>query len=280
MRIVVTGADGMLGRAVMEALAGHDVVGLTEPSFALEDRGGVIEAIAGPAPAWVVHTAAMTDVDGCERDPGRAYRVNALGTRHVAEACARVGAGLLYVSTDFVFGHRPRRPIEAWETGDPLSVYGQSKWGGERYTEALAPRFIIARTAWLYGEGGRHFVGTILARAREGAFLSVVNDQTGCPTYARHVARSIARLLELGASGWYHLVNTGEATWYDLAREALLLAGLDPDRVRPCTTAELNRPATRPSYSVLSTLTYREVAGEDLPHWREALREYFARGAR
>lgn len=280
MRIAITGADGMLGRAVMARLACHDICALTEPSFSLEDRGGVMAALAAATPEWVVHTAAMTDVDGCELDPSKAYRINALGTAYVAEACARHGAGLLYISTDFVFGRRhARRPIEAWEQGDPLSVYGLSKWGGERYVEALAPRFIIARTAWLYGEGGRHFIGTILRRAREGARLSVVNDQTGCPTYAADVAEGIANLLERELSGWHHLVNTGETTWYDLARRTLEMAGLDPTRVDPCSSAQLARRAPRPGYSVLSTLTYREATGRDFRPWDDALRDYLARDA-
>ncbi|MBN1426706.1 dTDP-4-dehydrorhamnose reductase [Candidatus Fermentibacteria bacterium] len=280
MRIALTGADGMLGQALMARLADHDLCALTEPSFSLEDREGVLDALAGAAPEWVVHTAAMTNVDGCEQNPTRAYRINAMGTRYVAEACARCGAGLVYISTDFVFGpRRMRRPIEAWETGDPLSAYGLAKWGGERFVEALAPRWIIARTAWLYGEGGTHFVGTILKKAREGLPLRVVNDQTGCPTYARDVAEGVDALLQREAVGWFHLVNTGEATWFELARRTVELAGLDPDGVQPCTSEDVARPAPRPAYSVLSTLTYREATGGDLRPWSDALKDYLTGGA-
>jgi dTDP-4-dehydrorhamnose reductase len=277
VRFAITGADGMLGRALVARLADHDVVALTEPAFSLEDQEVVNGAIAGAQPHWVVHTAAMTDVDGCELNPRKAYSVNALGTRHVAAACRACGAGLLYISTDFVYGRRAvRTPIEAWEHGDPLSVYGLSKWGGERYVEALAPRFMIARTAWLYGEGGRHFVGTVLRKAKEGSLLHVVNDQTGNPTYARDVAEAVSRLLEREAPGWYHLVNTGETTWYGFARAALEMSGLDPEQVQPCSSAELGRPAPRPAYSSLSTFTYREMVGVDFRPWREALKDYLS----
>lgn len=280
MRVTITGADGMLGRALVERLVAHDVASLVEPGFSLEDRPGVIRGITATEPDWVVHTAAMTNVDGCELDPGKAYRVNALGTRHVAEACAACGAGMLYVSTDFVFGRRAiQRPIEAWEPGDPLSIYGMSKWGGERYVEALAPRFMIARTAWLYGEGGTHFVGTMLRRARDKAPLRVVNDQRGNPTYARDVADGVAHLLECDAPGWYHLVNTGETTWYEFARAILQGAGFDPDRVEPCSSTELGRPAPRPAYSSLSTFTYREMTGRDFRGWREALDDFLSRAS-
>lgn len=277
MKLVVTGADGMLGRALMARLTSHHCVPLTEPSFSLEDRACVLESIVPERPDWVVHTAAMTHVDGCEADPARAYAVNALGTAFVAEACRACGAGLLYVSTDFVFGHRPSRvPIEAWEEGQPLSVYGMSKWGGERYVQALAPRFIIARTAWLYGHGGTHFVGTILRLARQGAPLKVVDDQVGNPSYATDVADGMARLLECGVPGWYHVVNEGHTSWFEFAKAILAEAGMDPEHVKPCSTQELGRPAPRPPYSALSTLTYRKVTGHALRPWREALRAFLS----
>ena len=278
MRVTITGADGMLGKALMSRLGEHDLTGLTEPAFSLEDEYGAIAAVTATEPQWVVHTAAMTDVDGCELNPRKAYCVNALGTGHVARACAQCGAGLLYISTDFVYGRREvPRPIEAWEPANPLSVYGLSKWGGERYVEAFVPRFIIARTAWLYGEGGRHFVGTILRKAREGGVLRVVNDQTGNPTYARDVAEAVAQLLGREATGWYHLVNAGETTWYELARATLELTNMDPDQVQPCSSAQLARPAPRPAYSSLSTLTYAEATGIDFRPWREALKDFLSR---
>jgi dTDP-4-dehydrorhamnose reductase len=275
MRVTVTGADGMLGQAVMNRLAAFEPTGLVEPDFKLEDRKGVLTAIADSEPDWVVHIAAMTDVDGCEAEPEAAFRINALGTRNVAMACALCKAGMIYISTDFVFGEgADRRAIQAWEHPVPRSMYGHSKWAGERYVEAIAPRFMIARTAWLYGSGGRHFVGTILNVARAGKPLRVVNDQTGSPSYATDVAGGIAQLLEAGVPGWYHVVNTGEATWFEFARAAVELVGMDPNIVSPCTTREFPRPAPRPAYSVLSTYTFRETTGSDFRPWRDGLEEF------
>ncbi len=278
MRITVTGADGMLGRAVMSELDRWELTPLTEPTFKLEDREGAVKAITESNPEWVVHTAAMTNVDGCERDLAQAYRINALGTRNVALGCAACGAGLLYVSTDFVFGRgHHTSPIEAWELPAPLSIYGRSKYGGERYAEALAPKHIIARTAWLYGRGGAHFVGAILHRAREGKPLRIVDDQRGSPSFADDVAVGIACLLEGGVPGWYHLVNEGSATWFEFAKAALAMMGFDSGVIVPCSTTALNRPAPRPAYSVLSTFTYTETTGHAIRSWESAL-EVFLEG--
>jgi len=271
----VTGADGMLGQALMSRLDSVEAATLTENEFKLEDRDGTIKAVLGTEPDWVIHTAAKTDVDGCELDREGAFRINALGTRNVALACAQCGAGMLYISTDFVFGSREVRdtPIEAWEQPAPLSSYGISKWGGERYVEKLVAKFIIARTAWLYGEGGHHFIGTILALAKKRK-LKVVNDQIGSPSYAGGVAEGVVSLREAGVPGWYHVVNSGTATWFDVAVSAVRAAGLDPGIVTPCSTSEFPRPAPRPAYSVLSTFTYKETVGVDFRPWQEALEEF------
>jgi len=277
MRVTITGADGMLGRAIMSELAGEEVFQLVEPSFKLEDRTGVQQAITETKPDWVVHTAAMTDVDGCEGNPSAAYSINALGTRNVALACSSCDAGLVYVSTDFVFGERQHHaPIEAWELPDPISVYGKSKHGGERYAECIAPRCIIVRTAWLYGHQGKHFVRTILDRARQGLPLRVVNDQCGSPTYAADVAEGIGELLAHGVTGWYHLVNRGAVSWFEFARAILSKAGMDPECINPCSTEELNRPARRPAFSVLSTLTYEQTTNREMRMWDDALDEYIS----
>jgi len=275
MRVTITGADGMLGSAVMSELADMELFPLVEPTFVLEDRDGVRRAIMETRPDWVVHTAAMTDVDGCEEKPALAYSINAMGTLNVALACAACDAGLFYISTDFVFGAREHRtPIEAWETPAPLSVYGTSKFGGERYAELIAPRSIIARTAWLYGHHGKHFVGTILNRARQGLPLRVVDDQCGSPTYANDVAIGIAALLSRGVPGWYHLVNRGAVSWFDFARAIVFKAGMDPECIDPCSTEDFQRPAPRPKYSVLSTFTYEQTTNRTMRVWDEALTEF------
>jgi dTDP-4-dehydrorhamnose reductase len=276
MRIVVTGADGQLGVELVPALAvqgevvGVDIgeVDVTHPECA--DR------VAALRPDWVVHAAAATDVDGCEREPERAMAVNAEGTRRVAEGCRRAGAGLLYLSTDYVFDGCKGSPYTEEDAPAPLNAYGRSKLEGERATRSLAPRWVIVRTAWLYGTHGKNFVKAILEKARDGEPLQVVDDQVGSPTYAVDLARAIALLLSRGRTGVYHVTNGGFCSWHEFAQEILRLTGADATRLRPITSAELKRPARRPAYSVLENAAWKAAGLPPLRPWREALAEMLA----
>lgn len=272
MRIVLTGADGQLGRELQQALAGHDVVCFTMPAFDLlssRSEQDVNEA----RPDVIIHAAAYTDVDGAEREPDQAMAVNAFGTGRVAKAAAACGARLVYISTDYVFDGRKHEPYVETDSPNPLNAYGRSKLEGERRALSICPGTLVVRTAWLYGMGGNNFVTTIVRLAGERAELRVVSDQRGCPTYARDLAEVLASLLEENVRGIVHVAGGGECTWHEFATAIVSELGV-PARITPITTAEANRLAQRPAYSVLS---HRKLTGMGLsmPHWSEGLRRFF-----
>jgi dTDP-4-dehydrorhamnose reductase len=273
LRILVTGAGGQVGSEVAAHLPHHQVIALDRAACDLSDRHSVEQAVAAAAPAAVVNCAAWTDVDGCEADPERAVLVNALGVRHLAAACARAGAHLVHVSTDYVFSGDKDGPYDEWDEPGPRSVYGRSKLGGELELARHAGSWAVARTSWVFGRRGRNFVDTIVGRARDGAPLRVVDDQRGCPTYAPDLAGALARLAVGRLPGVYHVTNQGACTWHDLAAAAVELAGLDPSVVGTMTTAELGRPAPRPANSVLSGAAWAAAGLPPLRPWREALAE-------
>jgi dTDP-4-dehydrorhamnose reductase len=258
MRVLVTGAGGQLGREVVDlcTTAGDDVVACDHATLDVADRDAVLQTVVAVAPETVVHAGAWTNVDGCETDPDQAYRVNALGTRHVAEAARMAGARVLYVSTDYVFDGTGSRPYHEWDATNPLSVYGRSKLGGE---SALGPDDTVVRTSWVCGRHGRNFVKTILARALDGHALTVVDDQHGCPSFTEDLAGMIRHLAVARLPGIFHVTNQGQTTWFGFARDIVAVAGLDTGLVTPITTAEMQppRPAPRPAYSVLDNAALR-----------------------
>jgi dTDP-4-dehydrorhamnose reductase len=255
-RILVTGAGGALGRSLRAAFEHDDIVGLDHAQLDVSDRDAVLQALGQITPQVLVHAGAWTDVDGCELDPDRAFQVNALGTRNVVEGARLTGARVLYISTDYVFDGLASRPYVEWDATNPLSVYGRSKLGGE---SELGPDDTVVRTSWLCGPTGRNFVRTIFERARSDQPLRVVDDQQGCPTFTDDLAVMVRRLVVERRPGTFHVTNQGVTTWFRLAREVVQLAGLDPERVQPCTTAELDppRPAPRPMFSVLDNAALR-----------------------
>ncbi len=272
MRVLLTGAGGQLGHELVSAFSGsgHDVVGCDRSMLDVTDREHVMQAIGRVGPDAVVHAAAWTDVDGCEGDPDRAFAVNALGTRHVAEAARLTGARVCYVSTDYVFDGTAGRPYTEWDSPNPLSVYGRSKLGGEA---VLGPDDTVVRTSWVCGRHGRNFVKTVLGRARQGQQLTVVDDQHGCPTFADDLAGAVCRLVTARLPGTFHVTNQGPTTWYGFARDVVAAAGLDPGLVTPVATTELRppRPAPRPAYAVLDNAALRLSGERLLPDHREPL---------
>jgi dTDP-4-dehydrorhamnose reductase len=272
MRVLVTGAAGQLGRdtvARFEA-GGHDVIACTRGDLDAGDRDAVLATVTTLRPAAIVHCAAWTAVDACETDPDRAYRDNALAPRWVAEAAHRVGAHLCHLSTDYVFSGEQPDPYVEWDTPDPRSVYGRSKWAGEREVGSDAT---IVRTSWVSGLHGNNMVKTILRLASQHERLQFVADQRGNPTFAEDVAGMICRLVVDRRGGVYHVTNQGAVSWYEFAREVLVAAGLDPARVDPITTAELDppRPAARPTNSVLDNAALRLAGLPLLADFREPL---------
>jgi dTDP-4-dehydrorhamnose reductase len=259
VRVLVTGAGGQLGREVVDVFSGgsrHDVLACDHGTLDVGDRDACMQVVGSFAPDAVVHAAAWTNVDGCESDTDRAWRVNALGTRHVAEAARLVGARVCYVSTDYVFDGRSDRPYTEWDATGPLSMYGRSKLAGET---ALGPDDTIVRTSWVCGRHGHNFVKTVLRLVSAGTEMKVVDDQHGCPSFADDLAATIYRLVVGHRPGLFHVTNQGATTWYQLAADTVALAGLDPDLVRPITTPQMQppRPAPRPANSVLDNAALR-----------------------
>ncbi|GMU77268.1 MAG: NAD(P)-dependent oxidoreductase [Acidimicrobiia bacterium] len=270
MRVLVTGAAGQVGHALAQACAGDDLIALDRAQLDVTDRALVHAVVAGTRPDAVIHAAAWTAVDACEDDPERAFRVNALGTRHVAEAARAAGAHLTYVSTDYVFDGELARPYHEWDAPNPRSVYGRSKLAGEH---ALDPDAAIVRISWVCGRHGSNMVKTILRLAAEHETLHFVDDQRGKPTFAEDVAPLIRRIAAERRGGVIHATNQGETTWFAFAQAVLAAAGADPGRVLPITTAQLDppRPAPRPANSVLDNAVLRMEGIPLLPDHRESL---------
>jgi len=272
VRILATGGAGQLGRELPGAFAGHELVAPPRGSLDVEDRDSVLQCLTAVQPDAVVHAAAYTDVDGCELDPDRAHRANALGTRHVAEGARLVGARVCYISTDYVFPGDAARPYTEWDATGPLSAYGRSKLGGER---ELDPGSTVVRTSWVCGRHGRNFVRTILRAlvntGPEG--LTVVDDQHGCPTFAADLAGAVARLVVGRLPGTFHVTNQGATTWFGFARDIAAAAGLDPGVVHPIPTSRLDPPraAPRPAWSVLDNAALRLTGLPLLDDYHEPL---------
>ena len=273
-RIVVTGAGGMLGRAVVEALAGrHEVVPMRRADGDLVDPQRTLEWIAARSPQAVVHCAAWTDVDGCEGDPERAERENGLATENAARAARAAGAALCYLSTDYVFdGQKPGAYLED-DAVAPLNVYGRSKRHGEEHVLRHVERSWVVRTSWLFGPGGRNFVRTMAGLMRRQEVVRVVDDQVGSPTYTRDLAVALRALVESDRYGIYHITNAGTCSWYEFA--GAIASGLGSRcRVEPCRSADFPRPAARPRNSVLENRRYRASGFPPLGDWHPALHAY------
>src|SRR5437867_32277 len=271
MRILVTGAKGQLGQELQRILRGEEVIATDHPEYGLTDPV-LGEKIATQRADRVIHTAAYTDVDGCERDPETAFTVNAQGTRRVAEGAAKANARLIYLSTDYVFDGKETEPYTERDPVNPLNVYGRSKLAGEEEALKGCRRTLVLRTSWLYGVHGKNFVTTILHLAVTQPEVRVVEDQRGSPTYARHLAQVIAELIRSDVTGVIHAGGEGECSRYEFAMAILQEAGLGC-RVVPISTAESGRLALRPHYSALST-AFLHQHGLSLPPWREGVRQF------
>jgi dTDP-4-dehydrorhamnose reductase len=274
MRLLVTGAAGMLGRDVVAAAgrAGHDVVALTRRDLDITDSRAVARAVLDARPSAVVNCAAWTDVDGAEADEAGACAVNAEGAGQVARAAAQAGALVVQPSTDYVFDGAAGEPYVESSPVGPLSAYGRSKLAGERAVAQAAPRNAIVRASWLFGPGGPNFVDTMLRLAGERDEVTVVDDQVGCPTYTGHLAVALVEIAERDLTGVLHVAGAGACSWYDLAAAVFEATGADVVLKRG-STADVGRPAPRPAYSVLAS---ERAEAPRLPDWREGLAAHLA----
>jgi len=275
VRVFVTGWDGLLGTELVPLLRErHEVEGTGIDDGDICNREGLRRRLEDFRPDVLVHLAAMTAVDLCENEEDEAFRVNGEGSRVAAAQAEALGIPILAVSSDYVFDGAKTEPYDEDDAPNPLSVYGRSKLAGEEAVKAASLQWTVVRSAWLYGEGGRNFVDTMGELLKTRDVVSVVDDQIGSPTYAWDLADGIRTLLEAESRGVVHVANSGEASWYDLARETAAILGLDPGKIVAVTTEELGRPAPRPAHSVLSTRRAEALYGLEMRSWREALRGY------
>jgi len=274
VRIAILGAGGQLGRALARRLPGwgHEPLILREGKWDVTDPL-ILAQLVDLAPDGIINAAAMTNVDGCERDPEAAFRVNGLGAERVARAAAELGAPLVHVSTDYVFDGATDRPYTEDALPHPLSVYGASKLDGERRALAACPSAQVARTAWLYGLGGRHFVGRMIELADERGALSVVTNEVGNPTFADDLADAIGQLITHPVGGIFHLVNEGYASRYEFARAILAASGRAQIPVTPAES--FPRAARPPAFAPLAN-TRAAALGIRLRPWQAALAAYLA----
>lgn len=277
MTFIVTGAHGLVGRAVVQHLIaqGEPVIPFDHAALNIADQKSVVAAFARDRPVAVINCAAFTDVDGCESDRHQAEEVNARGPEVLAIACREVDALLITISTDYVFDGETEGFYTEDDQPSPQSVYGVSKLEGERRAVAAWPRTIVVRSGYIFGSGGRNFLSTIVDRARRGESLKAIDDMFGTPTYARHLAERLCDLARLNSPGTYHVVNSGNgASFADFARLALEAAGLDTALVRPVRMDSLHRAAPRPRNSRLKSVRTDAIGLPPMLSWEQAVRQF------
>lgn len=292
-RILITGSSGMLGTDLCyKCLEKYEVYGvdIIEPKttdsikfFKLDitNRSEIIEFIKRIKPNLVIHTAAYTDVDGCEESKEKAFNINAGGTQNVALGCKHAGSLLFYISTDFVFDGKKSAPYTEEDLPNPINIYGESKLKGEKFIEEILEKFVIVRSSWLFGKYGTNFVNTILESTKREKEIEVVTDQIGSPTYTKDLATAIIKLAECiidkSTFGLYHITNSGSISWHKYAEEIMEYANIVDVKIIPITSGELNRLAKRPEMSILDRGRYQKTTGDKMRNYKEALKEYILR---
>ncbi|MEC0106168.1 dTDP-4-dehydrorhamnose reductase [Paenibacillus taichungensis] len=283
MKVLVTGANGQLGRDVVLLLEkeGHSVLACDRDQMDITNQVQCNDVISLYYPEVVIHCAAYTAVDTAETDIDGAYKVNAVGTRNVAVAAEKARAKLIYISTDYVFDGNSVHPYQEYDDTNPQSVYGKSKRAGELLVQSLSSKWFVVRTSWVYGLYGNNFVKTMLKLGQEKPKLQVVHDQKGSPTYTVDLAGFILELMQTEMYGVYHASNSDTCTWYEFTQaifeEARSVGGISIQaQLEPCTTEQFPRPAPRPQNSVMDHLSIRTNGLADLRPWREGLREFIS----
>ncbi len=272
MRVMIFGATGLVGKALMREWWGDEIVGLGSKDADIRSEEQIDAAIRKHQPECIVLAAAYTDVDGCETHADLAFEVNSRGAANVAKASAKAGTRLIFLSTDYVFDGSKNQPYETGEPLSPHTIYGKTKAAAEVEIGKVHPQGCILRTSWVFGVDGKCFPDTILQVAQTREQLDVVDDQRGSPTYTVDLARTIMQLCRKGATGIVHATNRGDCTWYDFA-SAIVTAVHLPVRVHPTSSEKFVRPAKRPKYSVLSSKSLEQY-GIQMPTWQDALKRY------
>ncbi|HEY5577271.1 MAG TPA: dTDP-4-dehydrorhamnose reductase [Deferrimonas sp.] len=275
MRLLITGGLGLLGKEIEAVFRGRaEILTTDREAWDVTDPAACRREVDGFRPDVVIHCAAYTAVDRAESEPEAARLLNVEGTRNVARACRERGVLMVTFGTDYIFDGTSRRPYREEDPGNPLSVYGKTKWAAEQALREDGGDHLLVRTQWLFGPAGGNFIRTILEKARRGETLRVASDQVGCPTFSRDLADAVRKLVAARARGTVHFSGEGETSWFGLARYVLQRCGLSTESLFPARTRELPYPAPRPAYGVLSKERYRAVTGVSPRPWEEAVGEY------
>ncbi|MEF9955017.1 MAG: dTDP-4-dehydrorhamnose reductase [Clostridium sp.] len=276
MRVLVTGAKGQLGTDVVNELnkRGIEAIGVDVQEMDITDASACRRVISEEKPDAVIHCAAYTAVDAAEDNVELCHRINAEGTRNIAEVCRDLDIKMMYISTDYVFNGTGETPWQPDDRREPLNVYGQAKYEGELAIEELLQKYFIVRIAWVFGVNGKNFVKTMLRLGKENRAVSVVDDQIGSPTYTYDLARLLVDMIQSEQYGRYHATNEGLCSWYEFAVEIFKQAGMSEVKVTPVDSSKFPSKAKRPSNSRISKDKLEENGFERLPAWQDALSRY------
>lgn len=278
MKILIIGADGMLGSDLVKVLSkNHEVIESLEKNLDIADKQSVEKFVLSNKPSLVINAAGYTDVDSAESNRGKAFAINAEGPLNIALACKKSGSRLLHFSTDYIFDGTKDGPYTEEDEPNPINVYGASKLKGEQNIQSAFSDYIIVRTQWLYGKNGKNFVDAILKLMREKSEVKVVNDQVGSPTYTLDLAKATKTTIEKNIpSGIYNVANRGYCSWFEFAVEIAKLKNIRNVKIIPVASEEFPRPAKRPKNTRLKQGRFREIIGYLLRNWEDALTEYLS----
>ena len=275
MKILLLGHKGMLGSDLLLKLsAEHEMVGMDKEEIDIVSANECKGAIKDIGPDLVINAAAYTNVDGCETAKDECFAVNAEAVKNIVGACRDKDIRIIHFSTDYVFDGAAKQPYKEDHQCNPINTYGASKMAGERYLRSLSENYILIRTAWLYGVNGKNFVQTILEKVKTTKKLTVVDDQTGSPTFTKDLAAAVDLLIEHNAKGIFHITNRGSCSWYQFALKILQEAGIHDIDVTPIKSDQLQRPAKRPAYSVMSMQKFIQTTGKTMQPWQLGLQDY------
>ncbi|WP_409200111.1 dTDP-4-dehydrorhamnose reductase [Methanobrevibacter sp. DSM 116169] len=275
MKILITGADGMLGTDLQEVLKDEEIIATDVDVLDITDKKATFDFVDDHKPDIIINSAAYTDVDGCEENKDLAFKINSEGPKILALACKEFDIPLVHISTDYVFNGDNDKPWKETDVPNPISVYGETKLEAEVAIQEILDKFFILRTAWLYGVHGNCFPKTMLELSQNHDEISVVDDQVGSPTFTLDLATAISKLIKTDFYGLYHLTNSEYCSWYDFTKLIFKLSNIDT-KVKAVTTEEFPRPAPRPKYSVLANNLWKENGFEPLRSYKEAIEEYLS----
>jgi dTDP-4-dehydrorhamnose reductase len=275
VKILLLGHKGMLGSDLLLKLSmEHEVVGMDKEEIDIVSASECKKSIKDITPDIVINAAAYTNVDGCETAKDECFAVNAEAIKNIAVACRDKNIRIIHFSTDYIFDGAAKQPYKEDHQSNPINTYGASKMAGERYLRSLSDNYLLIRTAWLYGVNGKNFVQTILEKVKTTKKLTVVDDQTGSPTYTKDLAAAVDLLIKQNAKGIFHITNRGSCSWYQFALKILQEAGIRDIDVTPIKSDQLQRPAKRPAYSVMSMQKFIQTTGKTMQPWQLGLQDY------